>query len=109
VTVERERVHAGTRQNPASGPVDREQVHDYRARYFGHDYAFSPVPGTGGVEGTAFGWGVGITTGDILIFLGPNGGGSLYRVESIRYEADPPDMWWAKLRYARGALDYLDA
>lgn len=105
--VGQEPVHAETPRNPASGAPDREPahdeptVHDYTRRYWGHDYTWTPEPGSEGRRGEACGWGGGIKVGHYLALQGPNGGGSLYRVEAIRYELEPNDMWWATLVYAR--------
>jgi hypothetical protein len=73
------------------------KTHDYTYRYVGHDYAFEPIGG--GRRGKATGWGEGIQQGDYLILQ--NGErGTRYRVESIRYFDDPPDMWSAVLSFA---------
>jgi hypothetical protein len=45
------------------------------------------------------GWGLGVRKGDYLLL--PNGPVSTrYQVETIRYTPDPPDMWFAELRFA---------
>jgi len=75
------------------------RTHDYRRRYWGHDYTWRPDPDSKGHTGSAIGWGAGISEGDFLILAGPDGGGSPYRVVSIRYFSDPKDMWEAKLEY----------
>ena len=99
VHVLRERLHADTPQNPGSGAPQRERIHDFTWRTWGHDYSFTPTPGTDGRKGRAHGWWEGIRKGDYLVFRGPNGGQSPYRVDSIRYERDPPDMWFATLTH----------
>jgi len=75
------------------------EIHDYTRRGWGHDYTWTPTPGTAGQHGEAVGWGRGIAVGDILVLEGPNGGGSPYRVETVHYAEDPDDMWWTTLRY----------
>lgn len=73
--------------------------HDYTdaERRLGHDYTFTPGPD--GLTASATGWGGGIKKGDVIGLTGPNGGVSPYRVERIRYMANPPDLWTARLAY----------
>lgn len=73
-------------------------THDYTQRGWGHDYAINRVI-DGGTVLRASGWGSGISEGDFLIL--PNGEATTrYRVESIEYYRDPPDMWSADLWFA---------
>ena len=44
------------------------------------------------------GFGTGICPGDYII-KSHQGGVSTYRVDTIRYERDPPDMWFADCSY----------
>jgi hypothetical protein len=76
-------------------------MHDYTkpTRTWGHDYIWRPDPNRQGRTGEATGWGYGINPGDVLVFTGPNGGGSWYRVDAIKYELDPMDQWTARLSY----------
>jgi len=72
-------------------------THDYTRRGWGHDYTFTPI--AGGLTARMSGWGDGIKAGDFLIL--PNGTQTTrYRVESIRYEWDPKDMWHATVAFA---------
>ncbi len=74
-------------------------------RGYGHDYSWEPGPG--GLRGAAIGWGSGISEGDYILlerydktgqrFLGD--GRTRYRVMTISYYADPPDMWQATLEF----------
>lgn len=80
------------------GPTDFPQTHDYTRRTWGHDYAAMAVI-DGGQRLSLSGWGRGIKAGDYLIL--PNGGGTTrYRVDSIDYRMDPPDMWFAEATFA---------
>ena len=73
------------------------KTHDYTIRCWGHDYTFDPVDG--GDRGDMMGWGNGIEQGDFLLLQ--NGDGSTrYKVISIKYFGDPPDMWSAKVSFA---------
>lgn len=75
----------------------KPRYHDYRVRSWGHDYVYTPR--NEGKEASMIGWGRGIEQGDILVLKGPNGGGSGYRVDRIRYFRDPTDMWEAEVSY----------
>lgn len=75
------------------------KIHDYTIARRGHDGVFTAKEGTEGHEGSGRGWGEGIAVGDFLLFAGPNGGSSPYRVTKITYYRDPPDMWAAELVY----------
>ena len=73
------------------------KTHDYRIRYVGHDYTFEPIDG--GKCGRMMGWGGGIEAGDCLLLRNGNGE-TRYRVTSIAYYPDPPDMWRATVTFA---------
>ena len=75
------------------------RTHDYRNRYFGHDYATTSIR-KDGHEISAVGWGRGIQDFDYLILRTPDGRGSRYEVQSISYYQEPPDMWQAELKFA---------
>ncbi len=81
-----------------SGPEGN--THDYTARYWGHDYTFTPIDG--GRKGSAMGWGDGLRVGDYIILehKGSRNGSSRYRIKSVEYYRDPPDMWSADLEFA---------
>lgn len=73
-------------------------THDYTRRTWGHDYTTIDVI-DGGMRLRMAGWGYGIKAGDYLII--PNGSGTTrYRMESIDYRLDPPDMWFADAVFA---------
>ncbi len=78
-----------------SGPT----THDYTLRCAGHDYTFTPIGG--GLTARAMGWGNGIEQGDILLLANPQNrdGKAAYRVDTINYFSDPPDMWKATLTF----------
>lgn len=74
------------------------KTHDYTNRYWGHDFAIHKVDG---LRLDMSGWGDGLEVGDFLILpnnraMGGDGARSTtrYRVESVRYTYDPPDMWF---------------
>lgn len=70
--------------------------HDYTQRYWGHDFTFRPLDS--GQQGQMSGWGKDIHVGDTLLL--PNGHeNTRYRIEQIRYELDPPDMWHARVSF----------
>lgn len=73
------------------------RTNDYTVRGWGHDYTFDPVDN--GQRGRMMGWGHGIEPGDYLI-LPADPGTTRYRVKSIRYFSDPPDMWSAEVVFA---------
>ena len=78
------------------------ETHDYGPgkRGIGRDYTFTPI--NGGLRAHAAGWGSGISAGDYLLLEDRRSldGRTRYRVEIIRYEADPKDMWSADLSFA---------
>ncbi len=76
-----------------------DKCHDYRKGHWGHDAIVTQVS-DGGQAVRVAGWGPGITEGDFLMLKGP----SSYRVDAIRYESDPPDMWFATCTYAPGVF-----
>jgi hypothetical protein len=84
-----------------AGQVERSvrpQTHDYTRRTWGHDYSTTAVI-DGGMRLRMAGWGFGIEADDFLIL--PNGNGTTrYRVDSIEYRMDPPDMWFAEAVFA---------
>ena len=75
-------------------------THDYTARYWGHDYTFTPIDG--GIKGRAVGWGDGLRDGDYIIFKNKvsRNGSSRYRIKSVKYFSDPEDMWSADVEFA---------
>ena len=75
------------------------RTHDYARRNWGHDYTFTPIED--GQRGHMIGWGRGIKPGDYLILsvLGTNRT-TRYRVVSVDYKSDPPDMWTADVVFA---------
>lgn len=74
------------------------KTHDYRKRYWGHDYTFEPTDK--GLKASLMGWGSGIVAGDILL-LENKKNGSLYRVKEIKYFSDPKDMWSVKAEFVQ--------
>ena len=75
----------------------KRKTHDYTERYWGHDYTFEPI--AGGLYGRMMGWGHGIRDGDYLILLSGDET-TRYKVDSISYYRDPPDMWKAEVSFA---------
>lgn len=71
-------------------------THDYRDRYWGHDYAILTV---NGMTIHLAGWGFGISAGDYIL-LTHSKGEARYQIDTIRYDGDPPDMWYADATFA---------
>lgn len=74
-------------------------THDYGngKRVWGHDYTITDVRGNG-QEISMAGWGRGIENGDYMLIESqssdPDANPSTrYKVKSVRYFDDPPDMW----------------
>lgn len=69
--------------------------HDYSRGGWGHDVVVR-LADSGGLRLDLTGWGFGLKAGDSIIL--PNtthGGTTRYRLDSVKYETDPPDMWSA--------------
>ena len=78
------------------------KTHDFSVRCWGHNYGIREVV-DGGQGLKLYGWGRGIVDGDFLILR--NGGKTTrYRVVSVRYEQNPPDMWFAEAAFAPRAV-----
>ncbi|MBB5046976.1 hypothetical protein HNR60_001725 [Rhodopseudomonas rhenobacensis] len=73
------------------------KTHDYTRRYWSHDYTFDPIEN--GMRGRMSGWGSGIRDGDYIILACGNGH-TRYRVQKIRYQSDPSDMWFADVVFS---------
>lgn len=80
--------------------VGREKgdTHDYTVRVPGHDFTFRPRDG--GLKGHMMGWGYGLKRGHYLVLPHDEAGTTRYRIESISYYSDPPDMWSAEVVFA---------
>ena len=73
-------------------------THDFSLTYKGHNYNILDLE-EGGLKGKLCGWASGISQGDFLILK--NGSSTTrYLVDSIRYERDPADMWFAEVSFA---------
>lgn len=76
-------------------------------RTIGHDYTFQPKT-EDGTKAVVMGWcsePTLVNKDDVLVLVGPNGGGSPYRVVEVKRYLDPPDMFRAKVVYERNAVD----
>ena len=73
-------------------------THDLSAQTWGSNYNLMEVR-DGGMEVDLAGWKSGIKIGDFLILKQRNST-TRYLVESIRYEQDPADMWFATASFA---------
>lgn len=74
------------------------KTHDFSVTYWGHDYNLMDISDDG-IKVSLAGWCQGINAGDFLILK--NGSGTTrYLVDSIRYEDNPEDMWFAKASFA---------
>lgn len=83
------------------------KTHDYTRRVWGHDFTITQVF-DGGLKLAMCGWGNGISKGDFLIL--PNGDATTrYRVKSIEYYSNPPDMWKATAEFAPRSATPSDA
>ena len=73
-----------------------EATHDYTKRGWGHDFFLTSINGK---KIIISGWGSGIKKGDYLLI--PSGSSSTrYKVKSVRYRSDPPDMWAIEAEFA---------
>lgn len=83
--------------------MTERRIHDYRQRYWGHDYTIAPHadPTTADITG----WGRGVRQGDVLVIGHPDGGDCLYQIEAIRRPGDPGDMWFATCRFIPASSD----
>jgi hypothetical protein len=76
------------------------QTYDYTMARWGHNVIITAVHDDGKIL-KASGWGRGIAVGDYLLLPAlPHKGSTRYQVTAIEYFRDPPDMWWATLRFA---------
>ena len=73
-------------------------THDLSAQTWGSNYNLMEVRDRG-MEVDLAGWKSGIKVGDFLILKQRNST-TRYLVESIRYEQDPADMWFATASFA---------
>jgi len=84
-------------------------VHDYYTRrMWGHDYTVRAVAGH---RLRVAGWGPydhKIVSGDYLCLEGPTKKVAIYKVTSIEYERDPPDMWFADAEYVVSKIERDD-
>lgn len=88
----------------AGAATGSASTHDYTSRYWGHDYTINDVRKRG-MEISMMGWGSGISEGDYLILESQSkepgaNPGTRYRVKSVRYFSDPPDMWSIEAEFA---------
>lgn len=84
---------------PQGGAAVIVRIHDYRNRYWGHDYTLTPDPDP--ATARIIGWGPNLREGDLLVIPRPgeDGKAAFYLVESLEYKADPPDMWFTTCRF----------
>jgi hypothetical protein len=73
-------------------------THDLSSKTRGCNYNVMEIH-DGGMRVDLAGWRSGIKNGDFLI-LKQTDGTTRYLVESIRYESDPNDMWFAEASFA---------
>lgn len=84
----------------------QDRVIDYTSprRGRGHDYTFTPE--NGGLTARMMGWGprreAQMKRGDVILLSNPQSESGLapYRITSISYYSDPPDMWRAGVEFA---------
>ncbi|MFI5297364.1 MAG: hypothetical protein ACHREM_04640 [Polyangiales bacterium] len=92
-----ERAAADARIAEKAAKTPPAKTHDYTKQTWGHDCTFTPLDS--GTRGFAVGWGLGLSAGDFILL--PNRGETTrYKIETIAYHRDPPDMWRAELSFA---------
>lgn len=80
--------------------MQEPRTHDYSKREWGHDYVCRPIDPQG-LRAKLTGWGNIIRQGDYLILEGNDPGSTTrYRVDEVRYEIDPKDMWHITASFA---------
>lgn len=80
------------------------RIHDYRQRYWGHDYTLTPDPDP--ITARIIGWGRNLREGDLLIIpRKESSAAAFYRIEALEYKADPPDMWFTTCRFTLASSD----
>ena len=84
------------------------RFHDYRKRYWGHDYCWTPDDKSGGKTGRFMGWGHNLQNGDVLVLQGtaPNLV-VLYKISDLSYYHDPKDMWECHGKYSPRLINRL--
>lgn len=78
-------------------------THDYRDRRWGHDYVIHRIY-EGGMRLDMGGWGLGLRAGDYILMNNASGE-TRYQIATIKYQDDPPDMWFAKAVFAPRQVD----
>lgn len=78
--------------------MNQPQTHDYTVRYWGHSYEILRLIDDG-AKVSICGHGLGIRTGDFVIFTNKCGT-TRYKVLEIEYRGDPNDMWFATMEFA---------
>ena len=73
-------------------------THDISRKSWGCNYNVMEFR-DGGMSVDLVGWRSGIKNGDFLL-LKQDDGTTRYLVESIRYESNPSDMWFASVSFA---------
>jgi hypothetical protein len=73
-------------------------THDISKKSWGCNYNIMELR-DGGMSVDLVGWRSGIKDGDFLLLKQDNGT-TRYLVESIRYESNPSDMWFASVSFA---------
>lgn len=79
--------------------MSKQATYDFTDRAWGHNFMILELI-DGGKQIRVAGWGEQIVKNDFLIL--PNGpeGTTRYLVLDIKYEVDPPDMWFATLEFS---------
>lgn len=80
------------------------KAHDYTSRYWGHDFVIHNITQEG-KHLHMMGWGHGISGGDYLLIPNSNppfgaNPETRYRVQKVRYCANPSDMWVIEATFA---------
>ena len=87
---------------------DRPRVHNYKDKEWGHDLVFRPEDN--GLRADISGWGSGLKAGDFILMAdrekGPQGT-TRYRITTIKYHSNPPDMWSGQAEFARRSIEQM--
>tara|TARA_Y100001963_G_C6672968_1_gene396015 strand:+ start:300 stop:548 length:249 start_codon:yes stop_codon:yes gene_type:complete len=79
------------------------KTHDYSVRSWGHDYNILSI-NDNGLSLRLTGWGYGLSDDDYIILK--NGMDTTrYKIDEVRYENNPSDMWFAEASFAPRNLE----
>jgi len=99
---------ARDRENAAGGPKSRAEpkAHDYRREGWGHTASIDKIEDEGR-KVTMLGFGSGVCPGDFIMKKNGEGYAS-YKIDTIKYNRDPPDQWSATATFTPGVFGVTD-